>query len=47
MALPGITRRDARQIIAGRPYSSQHDLVDKGVLSEERYSEIRDRITLK
>jgi DNA uptake protein ComE-like DNA-binding protein len=47
MALPGITRRDARQIIAGRPYSSGHELVNKGVLSEERYSEIRDRITLK
>jgi DNA uptake protein ComE-like DNA-binding protein len=47
MALPGITRRDARQIIAGRPYSSRHELVNKGVLSEERYSEIRDRVTLK
>jgi DNA uptake protein ComE-like DNA-binding protein len=47
MDLPGVTRRDARKIIAARPYSSRHDLVEKGVLSEERYSEIRDRISVK
>jgi DNA uptake protein ComE-like DNA-binding protein len=45
--LPGITRRDARKIIAGRPYSSPHELVDKGLLSEERYSQIRDRVDVK
>ena len=45
--LPGITRRDARKIIAGRPYDSPHELVDKGVLSEERYSQVRDRIDVK
>ncbi len=47
MVLPGITRRDARKIIAGRPYNSPHDLVDKGVLSEERYSQIGERIDVK
>jgi DNA uptake protein ComE-like DNA-binding protein len=47
MNLPGITRRDARKIIAGRPYNSPHELVDKGVLSQERYSQIRDRIDVK
>jgi DNA uptake protein ComE-like DNA-binding protein len=45
MDLPGITRRDARKIIAARPYNSRHDLVEKGVLSEERYAEIRDRVS--
>jgi DNA uptake protein ComE-like DNA-binding protein len=45
--LPGITRRDARKIIVGRPYDSPHELVDKGVLSEERYSQVRDRIDVK
>jgi DNA uptake protein ComE-like DNA-binding protein len=47
MELPGITRREARKIIAGRPYDSPHDLVDKGVLSDERYSQIRERIDVK
>jgi DNA uptake protein ComE-like DNA-binding protein len=47
MNLPGITRREARKIVAGRPYDSPHELVDKGVLSEERYSEIRDRVDAK
>ena len=47
MDMPGITRRDARRIIAGRPYDSPHELVDKGVLSAERYSAIRDRIDVK
>jgi DNA uptake protein ComE-like DNA-binding protein len=47
MALPGITRRDARKIIAGRPYDSPHDLVDKGIVSEQHYSQIRGRIQAK
>jgi DNA uptake protein ComE-like DNA-binding protein len=47
MELPGISRRDARKIIAVRPYNSRHELVDKGVLSEERYSEIRERVSVK
>jgi DNA uptake protein ComE-like DNA-binding protein len=44
LALPGITRRDARKIIAGRPYNAPHELVEKGIVSEERYSQIRDQI---
>ena len=46
-ALPGITKRDARRIIAERPYSAPHELVGKGVLSADRYSGIRDKITTK
>jgi DNA uptake protein ComE-like DNA-binding protein len=47
MDLPGMTRREARKIVAGRPYDSPHELVDKGVLSEERYSKIREHIDVK
>jgi DNA uptake protein ComE-like DNA-binding protein len=47
MDLPGITRREARKIIASRPYDSPHELVDKGVLSQDHYSQIRDRIDVK
>jgi DNA uptake protein ComE-like DNA-binding protein len=47
MDLPGITRRDARKIIAARPYTSPHELVDNGLLSEERYSQIRDHLVVK
>ena len=47
MNLPGITRRQARKIVAGRPYDSPHDLVDKGVVSEGQYTQIRDRINAK
>ena len=44
VALPGITRRDAHRIEAGRPYSSAHQLVEKGIIGEDRYREIRDRV---
>lgn len=43
--LPGITPRDARRIIAARPYSAPHELVSKGVLSAARYADIRDHVT--
>ena len=45
--LPGITHRDARKIVDGRPYRDKHDLVAKGVISEAEYEKIRDRITSK
>lgn len=47
LQLPGITRREARRIIAGRPYSAPHELVSKGILSADRYSSIRDQVTTK
>jgi competence protein ComEA len=46
-ALPGITKRDARRIIAARPYSDPHELVSKRILPQDRYAGIRDRITAK
>lgn len=45
--LPGITHRDARKIVDGRPYRDKHDLVAKGVISEASYGKIRDLITSK
>ena len=47
VALPGITQRDARKIIANRPYGDKYDLVSKGILTEEQYKNIRDAVTAK
>lgn len=43
--LPGVTRRDAHKIIAGRPYRAPHELVEKGIVSDEQYSQIRDEVS--
>jgi DNA uptake protein ComE-like DNA-binding protein len=45
--LPGISRRDAHRIVANRPYGDRHDLVSKGVLTDEQYAAIRDDVTAK
>jgi DNA uptake protein ComE-like DNA-binding protein len=45
--LPGITPRDARKIIAGRPYKDAHELVRRRLVSEEEYSRIQDAVTAK
>jgi len=47
VALPGITPRQARRIIAARPYRDTHDLVGKGILTEDGYAKIRDLTTAK
>jgi DNA uptake protein ComE-like DNA-binding protein len=47
LELPGISHREARRIVDGRPYEDKHELVAKGVLSESAYQKIRDRITSK
>jgi DNA uptake protein ComE-like DNA-binding protein len=47
IALPGITRRQARKIIASRPYREKHDLVSKGILSEDGYAKISDAVTAR
>jgi len=46
-ALPGISRRDARNIIANRPYGDKHEVVTKGVLSENQYQNIRSSVAAK
>ncbi|HEY8716172.1 MAG TPA: helix-hairpin-helix domain-containing protein [Candidatus Acidoferrum sp.] len=47
VTLPGIDHRDARRIIAGRPYRDKQELVGKEVISDATYERIRDRITAK
>jgi DNA uptake protein ComE-like DNA-binding protein len=47
IALPGITRRQARRIIAARPYRDKHELVSRGILKEDDYSKISDAVTAK
>jgi DNA uptake protein ComE-like DNA-binding protein len=45
--LPGIDKRTARHIIAGRPYHEKHDLLDKGIVSSDEYDRIRNDVTAK
>ena len=47
MSLPGIDDSAADRIIAARPYSSEHELLDKRVISREEYSKIAESITVK
>ena len=47
VALPGITRRQARKIIVSRPYRDKHDLVNKGILTEDGYAKISDAVTAR
>jgi DNA uptake protein ComE-like DNA-binding protein len=44
VTLPGIGDARAHRIIDNRPYSSPHDLVTKGLVSEAEYSRISDKI---
>lgn len=46
MTLPGIDGPTAERIIAGRPYSSEHELLDKHVVSRDEYNKIADSITV-
>jgi len=43
-ALPGISGVRARHIVENRPYSSPHDLVSKGLVSEAEYGRISGEI---
>ena len=47
MSLPGITDQRAKAIIAGRPYSTAHDAVTKGAISESEYQAIANQVTAK
>jgi DNA uptake protein ComE-like DNA-binding protein len=43
--LPGLSAKQSEDVINGRPYSSKHDLVTRGIISEDEYSRIADRLT--
>ena len=47
MSLPGMDDASADRIIAGRPYSSEHELLEKHVVSRDEYNKIADSITVK
>jgi DNA uptake protein ComE-like DNA-binding protein len=44
-SLPGISTEKAKQIIRHRPYTSPHDLVASGILTEGQYEEIAPKVT--
>jgi hypothetical protein len=46
MSLPGMDKASADRIIAGRPYSSEHDLLQRRIVSREEYDKIADSITV-
>lgn len=46
-ALPGFSNAIADRVIARRPYQVKHQLVTKGVLSEQQYRAVENRITVK
>jgi competence protein ComEA len=45
-ALPKIGEKTAAEIIAGRPYAALTELVEKDILSEAVFTELKDSITL-
>ncbi|HXF92612.1 MAG TPA: helix-hairpin-helix domain-containing protein [Nitrospiraceae bacterium] len=47
VTLPGIDEPTARSIIAGRPYRTGNELVEKRILSEAEYEMIKDRVTVR
>ena len=42
--LPGITGARAQRIIRNRPYSNPHDLVSKGILTDEQFGRISGQV---
>ena len=46
-ALPGISVARARQIIDHRPYTSSHDLVKSGVLTESQFDQVAPQVTVR
>lgn len=47
LGLPGLDGATADRIIANRPYSSEHELLEKHVVSRDEYNKIADSITVK
>ena len=47
LTLPGMSSEAADRVIAGRPYSSAHELVSRRAISEQEYAKIKDQVTAK
>lgn len=45
--LPGISIIKAHDIVQGRPYRGAHSLVRRGLLTQDQYDRIADRITAR
>jgi DNA uptake protein ComE-like DNA-binding protein len=45
--LPGVSRTQADQIVAGRPYHDPHQLVTRRILTESEFAKISDRVVAK
>jgi len=45
--LPGVDHREAKRMVANRPYRDTHELVSKRVMSQALYDRIKDDITAK
>lgn len=43
----GLSQKQAQRIIANRPYKTRHELVTKGVLSEQEYKDIQAKVAAK
>ena len=43
----GLSQKQAARIIANRPYKTRHELVTKGVLSEQEYKDIQTKVAAK
>jgi DNA uptake protein ComE-like DNA-binding protein len=46
-SLPGISLSKAKQIIQHRPYTSSHDLVKDGLLTESQFDHIAAQVTVR
>lgn len=47
MGLPGVDDATADRIIASRPYSSEHELLERHIVSRDEYNKIADSVTVK
>jgi DNA uptake protein ComE-like DNA-binding protein len=46
MSLPGMDDASADRVIAGRPYSNEHELLERKIISREEYNKIADSVTV-
>ena len=46
-SLPGITRKEAHEIVRERPYTSKDQLVSKRIVSQKEFNEIEGKISVK
>jgi len=44
--LRGLTGADVDRIIKNRPYAKKHDLLDRGILDQRKFNDIRDDVVV-